>query len=309
MSHFKIIVCCDDPDQVEALLAPFDENLEVEPYRNYQGGEPGDYWSVGILREDGRLPEEPTWTEVAEAHNAQYAPDGPGGDDGSEYLHTDGERAWVMSTYSPASKWDWYEVGGRYNGHFAYKPEFASEVIHGGRSWASSEVEPLHCDGGPKKALDLEKMRDEAEERARAHVAEFYGLVGHLPVATPWSKYVERARDEDDPYGIEDARRDYHDQPRVKALRASKSDLAWWDDAVGTFQRPVEDQVREARAKAIAGWGMVTREGEWWEQGRMGWWAANDANDASTLSYVQRAEAYIDSLPEDAYLISVDCHI
>lgn len=310
MSHFKIIVCCDDPEDVERLLAPYSEDISVEPYPEYETGDPENFWSVTMLREQGKLPDLPeeqklTWEQVAEAHNAAYASD-PGD---SEYLHTDGERAWTMSTYSPKSKWDWYQIGGRYNGHFAYKPEFASEVINGGRSWASSEQEPLHCDGGQKKALDLDAMRDEAEATARARMTEFRALVGHLPEARPWGSFLERVTDENDPYTIGDARRDYHSQPRCEALRKSGSDLKYYDDAIETFQQDEEAYAAQARAGAIAGWGMVTRDGEWHEQGRMGWWAANDASAESTRTYQQEAEAYIDSLPDDAWLISVDCHI
>lgn len=57
MSHSTTLVCLPkgtDPDQIdEALaeaLAPFDENTDVEPYRQYEEGGPEDYWWVRAMR-------------------------------------------------------------------------------------------------------------------------------------------------------------------------------------------------------------------------------------------------------------------
>lgn len=35
MTHFRLVVAIDDPDALPAALEPFDENLEVPPYRAY----------------------------------------------------------------------------------------------------------------------------------------------------------------------------------------------------------------------------------------------------------------------------------
>lgn len=49
MSHFTTLVIGEDP---EALLAPYDENTEVESYRRYEEGEAEDYWWTGAMRRD-----------------------------------------------------------------------------------------------------------------------------------------------------------------------------------------------------------------------------------------------------------------
>jgi hypothetical protein len=55
MSHYSVMVClpAETKDVDEALkqaLAPYDENLDVEPYRDYESGSPEEYWWVTSVR-------------------------------------------------------------------------------------------------------------------------------------------------------------------------------------------------------------------------------------------------------------------
>lgn len=72
MSHYTVIVTNTSKDNLDEQLAPFSENLEVEPYKN---------------------------------------------DDGE------------MTTYNPNSKWDWYQVGGRWTGFFKKKKGAKGKVM------------------------------------------------------------------------------------------------------------------------------------------------------------------------------------
>ena len=71
---------------IESLLAPFDENWQAPP-------RPEDCWCKE--KYDGS-----TWTKVEPASDCEDC-------EGS------GTR---VTTYNPASKWDWYQVGGRWEG-------------------------------------------------------------------------------------------------------------------------------------------------------------------------------------------------
>lgn len=54
---------------------------------------------------------------------------------------------------------------------------------------------------------------------------------------------------------------------------------------------------------------MVTLDGKWMAPGRMGWFAATDATDSTRIGYWETANAYIDALPDDAWLVVIDCHV
>jgi len=58
MSHFTVTACLDPKivselgivHALNAILAPYDENKDVEPYRVYEEGSPSDHWFVSSMR-------------------------------------------------------------------------------------------------------------------------------------------------------------------------------------------------------------------------------------------------------------------
>jgi hypothetical protein len=255
MTHFPVIVCLDDPSGLEAVLAPFDENLHA-PCQDCQDGRECADESCGV---------------------------------------------------NPRAKWDWWVTGGRWGGYFRFRPEHASLVIPHEKQWSSPDVEPGYCDGGPKLALDLDGMRAEAAAQARERYAQWAKLTAGTPEALPWSVFTQNIS-EVNGYTIEQARTEYHSQPRVQAIK--DTDFDWFaSDAIAELQVPEQVYVERARASAVPGWAVVTTDGRWMEQGRMGWWTMSDATEGSKIGFWEAANAYIESLPDTTFLICIDCHI
>lgn len=106
MSHFLCVVLLNK-EQLEVegildtLMEPFNENTEVEPYRDYLDGED---LERGVKRYG---------SEQALIENMQ---DWSGRDGGMDL-----RGIYSMSTYNPKSKWDWLEVGGRWEGYLTGK--------------------------------------------------------------------------------------------------------------------------------------------------------------------------------------------
>lgn len=235
MSHFTVTVCTKDPDRLDEILAPFDENRE-------------------------------------------------GAED---------------------AKWDWWQIGGRWTGYFPYRAEFASEVIRGTPGLGGGKVAALHCDGGPKRALDLGALREEKAAEARKQYAEFHALIAGTPKAKSWASF----RDDLDAerLTIEEARLQYHNQPAVQALNGT--DFRWYDDPLSEFSLPESLYVEREKARAVPGFATITLDGRWMAPGEMGWFAVTDATEDSQIGYWEAANAYIESLPDDVYIVVVDCHI
>jgi hypothetical protein len=143
MSHFStLVILPKDTRENEVklaaaeLLAPFDENIEVEPYQE-------ECWCVGReARMDTKLKFTPLWDAARKTFDAQH----PGG------YNSKREKLWEQHTaslqaeeaafrknhpkagqpstgcedcqgsgkretqYNPDSKWDWWVVGGRWSG-------------------------------------------------------------------------------------------------------------------------------------------------------------------------------------------------
>lgn len=328
MSHFSVVVCLDGDDSViararrvqaggaavmrgaiesriEAVMAPFSESLEAEPYRDYEEGSPAGYFGVKSFREEGALTaddDDLTWAAVAEAHNKAWADETP--------LLVDEEsgRAYTMSTWNKQSTWDYWRIGGRWGGYFPFRPEHRGLVVQGDGGWDSPDKRmPDHCDGGPKLALDLARLREEKADAARKTWTSYQALVAGTPEAMPWSVFRDNIS-EGGGYTVEQARTEYHSQPRVQRIAASE-DFRWHDDAISQFGQPEKLYVAKETARAVPGYALVTLDGRWMAPGKMGWFGMSSESDSDRIGYWETANAYIEALPDSAILVALDCHV
>jgi hypothetical protein len=161
MSHFTVAVFTE-PDglTVDELLEPFDENMTVDRYISYTKqqiierskqafqsvidseefkqyiADPEHYAETHDVS-SGRLE---YLKEVADTH---YWTDEQFYKDGIKYVDEDelDEEGNVFSTYNPKSKWDWYEVGGRWSDMLKLKD---------GTTTDSAQVKDLDLTPDPK---------------------------------------------------------------------------------------------------------------------------------------------------------------
>lgn len=222
----------------------------------------------------------------------------------SPYQEKDG----TMSTYNPDSKWDWFTVGGRWGGTLLYKEGHNSEVILPERQWSSPEKFRFYsCDGGRKRALDLEKMRDSAAAEARETFREYEALTAGTPEALPFRVFGDNIS-EGNGYTAEQARAEYRAQPRIEKLKGTKFDRLF-SDLVEEFEAGEDEYARRASASAVPGYALLTLEREWIAPGEMGWFGMSTDGQGDRDEYTRVANEYIDRLPDSTWLILVDCHI
>lgn len=143
MSHFCVYVFHDADTSVGDLLAPYDENIKLKtPVIEYTREQ-----LVGKVRKDientrksyeeyladpkgfeekhsfngryidylkNKFPKKLNWTdeECYESEAGYYREDGLVDEDGN-----------IITTYNPDSKWDWYEIGGRWSGTIGSRNE------------------------------------------------------------------------------------------------------------------------------------------------------------------------------------------
>lgn len=113
MSHFAVLVLHEEDQSIEDLLAPYSENLEVEPYVKYTRIQ-----AINKMRED--CPS--LYKDKSEDEIFQDACDWFGC-----MLDNDNN---LLSTYNPDSKWDYWQVGGRFSGMLHIIPT-ALDGYHG----------------------------------------------------------------------------------------------------------------------------------------------------------------------------------
>lgn len=185
MSHFAILAVrkAGNPISYEEALARYDEGRAVDPYVRKTYAEAAEAGRETLCRlSDGDeikdliagMPED-KW--IAKHNIAWYSPermkehyeyykgkldlvkrylDGTVTDKECHDLYCEDEdnvdeEGNILSTYNPESKWDWYSIGGRWNGELkikkskvkAYGSETVDEALKGDIDWAAmNSIEP-----------------------------------------------------------------------------------------------------------------------------------------------------------------------
>ena len=135
MSHFAVYVFHKkDGRDVDDILAPFDENIEFDPYVEYTREQ-----AIAKVRKEIEDFKNGTYAEYLrnpekymkeygknEAHIEYLKNDFPKKLEWTDEQCYQDERRWygdmvddegnLLSTYNSNAKWDWYEIGGRWEG-------------------------------------------------------------------------------------------------------------------------------------------------------------------------------------------------
>lgn len=261
-----------------------------------------------------RLGEHPTWETVARLYNERYghgkelATEGDASD--SETLHYDPDtgRAYTVSTRNPEAMWDYWRIGGRWGGYFVVAQN-GPGLITSRRGWDSPEPRgdgKQRADGGPKRLLDFDAMRAQAEIDANAEYDKWDTACADTPHADSWAHFyglVELGE-----IAIDEARHQYREQPRIKAAKAAG--LGDWDCPVETFMSGREEYVAEMRRAAVPGYALVTLDEEWVAPGRMGWFGMSSDGAGERTGYRSAVNAYLDDkVSDDDFVVVLDCHI
>lgn len=303
MSHFTVVVITATPDEIERVLAPYDENLEI-PHTEYI--EPDVLEQTRKLYaehpEYGVDPADPLAVLRAYKEGDVQAEDGP---DGTVlYSH--------QSTWNPNAKWDWWQIGGRWGGFFQLKEGEQAEPAN------ASEYEFEHSlngfpipdlggktDQARKRQIDFEAMRTAATIKAHADYDRFERATKGMPTPRRWSEVL-------DLYGenqVDLARKVYREQPFVHALDAARigpfgdDPVEYWCVTSGGRDAYIACKADEAGVPFA-----IVADGVWRQRGQMHWFAVvSDEMDAGDWNAMVRR--FYDQLPDDTLLTCVDCHI
>jgi hypothetical protein len=352
MSHFSVLACLPPGtelgkvnDLLADVMAPWDENTDVEPYRDYEDGGIEDFWFVSSMRTGAEhhrngtglkkhTPDMLGWSsestkDTPDQQRAEFAEKAKWSErlgenptwetvvtlhneryseNESQPLSYDPEmgRAYTMSTYNPESKWDYWRVGGRWSGYFTAKP--GSMVIPSEKHWDSPKdsAGEGRCDGGAIKDLDLATLRAGAAGDAEIRYQQWEELAKSNPPAKSWAHFRDLA--ELGEITWRRARTEYGVQPLIKA--ADTANFSSYSGCiVQEFTTTKTEYVATAAREAIPGYALVTLEREWVAPGRMGWFGMSSDGPGEKSAYKVGVNQYLDQLDPATVLVVLDCHI
>lgn len=280
MSHFTVLVIGNDP---EAQLAPYDENISVEPYKMYVDASTTEWPRSSAAGVDGTDDH-----AVAACLNAKW---------GEKTYHVDDIGLFEWSTYNPKSQWDWYSLGGRWTGHFLLRP--GSTGATGRMGLGDIPAKRGWVDAARKDAIDFDGMRLHAAAEAGRQYDRYAALAAIHPPALDWEDVGGDT--------VEERRSIYWAQPLISAL--SKANLLPWSGGgvSETYGMGREAFVEKASRHAPTTYAMVA-EGVWKGKGKVGWFGMS-SEDGDPADWVHFWWKMVDGLPGDTLLSLYDCHI
>lgn len=212
---------------------------------------------------------------------------------------------------NPNRKWDWYQLGGRWTGHFWLKPGCNGVSSPPSRHDDPEDKAPEGtADQAIKGAIDFERMRNEAALRAGQHYDLMHSIIAGRTFLS-WNTFCDAATadetltPEEKGEKIKAAREEYWGQQVIQDLSAHPKHLAF-DDPTQVLV-PRDEYLQAARDRAISTFAVI-KDGQWYEKGSMGWWGmVSDEEEEETWN--KEFGVLLDSLTDDTLLSVYDCHI
>lgn len=234
------------------------------------------------------------------------------------YRNDAGETVVIRRT-NPNAKWDWWVVGGRYSG----KLKVIDPALAGvGESGAFDKgAAPDTYDSTIRSNLDFEAMRAANVARRRKAIM---GAVDHArksntgltasEIMAVWRDFA--AIPQVDLDSTLDALREQHpndwrdrlaDVPGPIGVAFGLGLPAAFNYIYGLPRAVDLDEWAES-APAITAFA-VLKDGEWVENGEMGWWGISHGEKMSAEEWEAKVTELVEGLPPHATVTVVDCHI
>ena len=268
MSHYAVLVIHKEDQDIEKLLAPYNENLEVEPYLKYKHDD-----AIEMIKEEyasfNDFFKDYSEEELLEWFTREY----------SSYLLKNGD---IYTTYNPNSKWDWYSIGGRFDG----KLDLTDEGIEAA----------INYEHNPQWFKDLPR-EEQIEEVKWTNAAP----LKYIKWFTPLSDEAKAS-----------AKRWWEINIDGVELKNSEEKDEYFFYKPEYYKRRYKDVDTYIKTKEmIAFFAVITPDGKWNAPSNMGWWACTDGEPEDELKWdLEFYDNFIKpNLNSDLICTVVDCHI
>jgi hypothetical protein len=316
MSHFTVLVPVPEGRDLDTIMLPYHEyeSTGIEQYIEWVADVPAEDKEAYFekIREETTKNDAFSWRKneadrqkdiqrykalfEAEDWNA-IADDWDGyklGPDGSLGRFT-----------NPNAKWDWYSIGGRWNGLLVLREGFkVGDGIAGkGRAGVMGTLDPdmSHADYAEKRAIDFDAMR---KRQADGYIETHDKLIAVLDTLGYTSVNWNDGWYTDD----RDKNREKYQEVRVKWQDMYGEDD--WAPIMWKFKAHTRELAYQMALSEPLTYAMVDLEGNWHAKGEMGWWGIDsETDDLNRDSFGEAFWKEIDEAPDDTLFYVVDCHI
>lgn len=276
MSHFTVLVIGNNPEQA---LAPYHEfectGIDDRYIREIDITEEvrGDVKEQGSVEEsviynlgDDSIVSDESELDLADQHKFGYA------------IIRNGELIKAVRRTNPNAKWDWYCLGGRWDGFFLHKNGMLTNSLR-------------------KGDIDFAGMLFNKAIEAKRDYEKFAVAVSGHEFPRTWASVFAEIKD------INKAREFYESQPAIKSI-----------EEAGLLKFSVEHYGDDEQAYVIRQVNCVLspyaiiHEGNWIAKGEMGWFGLFE-DEVTQYQWNEKVSELISKLQDETMLSLYDCHI
>lgn len=274
-----------DVDVTEETLTDFEKHGKGESFSDWYVG-----WTGGVIikRNAGEIVD-----PNSEIAKYSYA-----------IVDDEGDLLKAVRRTNPNAKWDWYQVGGRWNGYFLGKSEVSDLASAGKPGIFGDKAEAGRFDQLLKKDIDIEGMRSQAAEAADEKWNAVRIDEDGKEVSWRTFEDVKAECMVDGKVDYDKARSVYWEQSGVKHASSVAGPFCFSLDG---FLVDREVYVNAARNSVLSTYAVV-KDRQWYQKGEMGWFGIS-SDEMTQDEWNEKFMELFDELPDETMLTVVDCHI
>lgn len=238
---------------------------------------------------------------------------------------------------NPNAKWDWWVVGGRWTGHLHPFYDPTEDPSNSEKCWLCRGTgkrddelgremrlsDPTYTCNGCRGTgwmvkhppqwkkfagdqmmvgnIPIDEIRAKAAQDAAKRWDKFHSIVNGRPYAV-WGDVLDKFENR------EDADKEYENYPAAKEVRACR-EFDWLSpNEERRLLGPRAEYIAHKEDGALRTHAFIGLDGKWYEKGDMGWWGVSSNNKEPEVWNATFRNVF-DSLPSDAWVTVVDCHI
>lgn len=279
MSHFTVLVIGNNPEQA---LAPYHEfectGIDDRYIREIDITEEvrGDVKEQGSVEEsviynlgDDSIVSDESELDLADQHKFGYA------------IIRNGELIKAVRRTNPNAKWDWYCLGGRWDGFFLHKNGMLTNSLR-------------------KGDIDLAGMLSDKAIEAKRDYEKFAVAVSGHEFPRTWTSVRTEIKD------IDKAREFYKSQPAIKSIKEAGINLLF-ECAVEHYGDDEQAYVIRQVNCVLSPYAII-HEGNWIAKGEMGWFGLSE-DEVTQDQWNEKVSELISKLQDETMLSLYDCHI
>lgn len=200
--------------------------------------------------------------------------------------------------YNPNAKWDWYQVGGRWTGYFKLKE--GAFGIYGTPGLMTEKAEIGYADSVMIGDIDFEGMIQDTQKKGNETYNKIESLLKGREYPN-WKNILKKYGEEN----IKEAKEEYYSNEVVQEFNDAKFYI-WGDfqEEYGSSRKEYLEKITKNVMVPFA----ILKDGQWYEKGKMGWWAMV-SNEMGQENWNEKFQELITGLPKDTLITAVDCHI